>query len=104
MKKFLCVCQAGIVRSGAMATAIKMDLHQEALQCGVAINSKETIDMLSNWADCIILMTPDFLKHIDPKHTSKVIVFDVGEDRWGNPMDPELYQMVQGFVKGLKIS
>lgn len=95
--KFLCVCDGGNVRSVAMAYALKMN-EQEALAVGRLYTTKETMDMLSSWADQIILMEPHMIESIDPMFHKKIIVCDVGPDRYGLYIHPELQVQVVMFM------
>ena len=93
--KFLCVCEGGTVRSGAMAHVLKYEHGQEAIAASWLKLSQETLDFLSEkWADRIILMQPRFLDKFQ-KHLAKIKVIDVGIDRWVNPLHPELMGIVR---------
>ncbi len=93
VKKFLCVCSAGSVRSVSLATALKTHFGQDAIAVGVHKNGQEVIKLLCDWADYIILMTPQFKKLL-PKEIdeSKIRIVDVGADVWGNPFDVNLHR------------
>lgn len=92
--RFLCVCEGGVVRSAALATVLRWDFGQESVALSAAKNGHEIFDMLSAWADYIILMQPAFETSIPKKYASKIRVFDVGPDVWGNPMHKDLRKIV----------
>lgn len=89
MKKFLCVCEGGNVRSVSMAFALK-EQGQDALAIGWRFISPGTLNMLCKWADYIIVMQPMFTIHIPPEFQVKVRTYDVGEDNYGNPFHDQL--------------
>lgn len=93
-RRFLTVCEGGVVRSVSMATVLRWDFGQDAIPVSSAKSGPEAIFLLAEWADYIILMEPKFETCIPKKYAHKIRVFDVGPDVWGNPMHPELRQMV----------
>jgi len=102
--KILTICSAGTVRSVAMAHCLKHNFDQDALPAGRDANSQQTLDMLSDWADVIILMQPKYGEGILKRHVHKVVppaLTDVGMDRWGNALDPELQSIVGEIAKDL---
>jgi len=90
IKKFLCICAWGNVRSVAMAQFIKElngkyqnhreqgTLEYEAIAIGNSVTSEETRKMLGEWADVKIDMR-NFLP----------------TDEWHNPRHPELKEKVK---------
>jgi hypothetical protein len=96
--KFLCVCEGGNVRSVSLTYVLKYEFDQEALAASWAKCSQETLDMLGGWADKIVLMQPRFGdKFVQWKE--KLLVVDVGQDRWGNPFHPELKEFLSKVVQ-----
>lgn len=96
--KFLCICAGGNVRSRAMAWAL-MELHrQEALSVGAQYNRPETIAMLCEWADRIVVMEPSFVTAVPVQLRTKVAVCDVGEDLYGSPWHFILQDKVKKFA------
>lgn len=71
--KVLCVCEHGNVRSVALAYLIKTIYKHEAIAIGEKDTSKETRDLLIEWADKVIYV-PDL----------------VGEDIWHDPFHHNL--------------
>lgn len=95
--KILCVCSAGINRSGGMAYILKKN-GQDALTVGADRNTPETINMLSQWADRIVVMEPKFKSYIPEPFRKKVRICDVGEDIYGSPTHHWLIKKVEKFV------
>lgn len=92
MKKFLCICEAGCVRSVAMAGALKMTGDQDAVAASWRWNSKETLAQLADWADYIILMQKwDPNSFLPERAHSKVRVVDVGPDNFGSAFHRDLF-------------
>lgn len=118
--KILTICRGGQVRS----VALKYLLHysnygqHDVLACGVESNTQETREMLYEWADIIIVMTPEFAKFVPEKYHTKWVLtpnstrgykdgaeerrlycFNVGEDRFMNPFHPELQAMLKHMIE-----
>ncbi len=97
-KKVLCCCRGGNSRSVGMAYTLKYcGWGHDALACGVEGNDPETVEMLCNWAEIIICMTPEFKNKINPKYYYKTYICDVGFDRYFNP-SPDLIDQCSKFV------
>lgn len=99
VRKFLCVCEGGNVRSHALAFLLHDKYQQEAVCCGWRRVSKETLDYFSEWADYIVVMQAEFSEKISAPYKAKVRVFDVGPDRFGIYVHPELLDMVTSVTK-----
>jgi hypothetical protein len=99
--KYLVVCDGGNVRSVAVAFILKYHYNQEAIAAGRLHLSPATMHMLAEWADRIILMQPQMQSSIPTMFADKITVTDVGEDRWGVYVHPELLQLAQGIAFGL---
>jgi hypothetical protein len=97
--RFLCVCEAGTVRSGAAAHGLKYYFGQEALTASHAKLKDDTLEMLCTWADRIVLMQPKFGDRISDQFKNKVKVLDVGQDTWGNPLDKGLMDKVLDLLQ-----
>ncbi len=94
-KKFLCICDGGNVRSQAMVVALKELHRQEAIAIGRWRVSPLTMEMLCSWADKIIVMQPHMVESVPAQFHGKTVCVDVGEDRFGIQVHPELWVMVQ---------
>lgn len=97
--RFLCVCEAGTVRSGAAAHALKYYFGQEAIAASHSKLLDDTMEMLFEWADRIVLMQPHFVDRIPEVYRHKVKVCDVGKDVWMNPLAPLLLAKVLEFMQ-----
>jgi len=80
--KAVCLCQDANSRSVTCAYILKSYYHIDALCCGWNRNSKETLEMLFEWADTIFVMQQDYVKYVSEKYLSKIYVIDVGPDKW----------------------
>lgn len=56
--KILTCCFGGNVRSVGCKFVLHMKYGHDVLACGVDHNTPETIEMLCNWADYVIVMEP----------------------------------------------
>ena len=106
MTKVLAICQAGTIRSGALSHLLKYAYGVDALSASAEETPDTTMSILADWADYIVLLEPHFAVRIPPEFHAKVRVFDVGPDRWSNPLHPELLAIVkrQNFAKPLAIA
>jgi len=76
--KILCICENGNVRSVGLAYVLKTLFKHEAIAVGYKKVSVDTMRMLTEWADKIIVLTDEFEITTNPKF----IRFDVGKDIW----------------------
>jgi hypothetical protein len=93
-KKFLTICEGGIVRSVSLAAVLRWDFKQDAVPLSGAKSSDEVISLLSDWAEYIIVMWNPAVERIPKRNIGKIRLFDVGPDIWGNPMHPELRDLM----------
>lgn len=87
--KFLCICAGGNTRSVSCATSLKRRGHN-AMAAGWHHNSPDPIDILSRWADRIVIMyhwEPTFIPNAE---LHKVRYLDVGHDVWHDPTNADL--------------
>ncbi len=94
--KILTMCAGGNVRSVGLKYLLKYKYGHESLACGQDSNSAETIEMLCNWADYIIVVTNEYRKFSPEKDHNKMFCYDIGVDRFGYAFHPEL---LDGFDK-----
>jgi len=80
--KVLVMCQGGNSRSVAMGYLLKYKYNFDAIACSLEKNSEETLQMLFEWSEKIILMQGYMMEHVPKEFHNKVIVTDVGEDVW----------------------
>lgn len=100
-RKFLCVCDGGNVRSAALAYVLHDILGQEALAVGRQRVSASTLALLCRWADLIVIMQPHMQESIPVEFESKLRCVDVGVDRYGIWIHPELLPQVQAGAEWL---
>jgi len=99
--KVLTICSAGTVRSVSLAHVLKSCYGVDAIPTGHDLNSQETLDMLSDWADLIVVMQPHFAADLPARNAKKVVIVDVGPDVWGNPLDVGLLRKTHAIAKEL---
>jgi hypothetical protein len=88
------MCQGGNCRSVACAYLLKYKYGMDALACSWEANSADTLKMLFQWADAIIVMEGWMKKKVPTDYHSKVFVIDVGQDVWMNGLHPDLIAKV----------
>ena len=86
-RKVLCLCQRGNSRSVGLAWILKDELRKQhctadALAAGVETCSRETLQMLCAWAETIILVDARKTDKVPAEYHSKMLVWDVGSDRY----------------------
>ena len=93
--KILCCCAGGNCRSVGLAYLLKDFWHIDALALGLAtVSGPETRTMLFEWADHIIPCTDEVNHgHVPEQYQPKTSLWDVGPDRWGNSLHPELLSL-----------
>lgn len=96
--KILIMCAGGNVRSVGLKYLLKYQYGHEALACGQDANSAETIDMLCQWADYIIVVAEEYLKFIPEQHSNKLFCYNIGEDRFGYAFHPELLTIGNNLI------
>ena len=86
MSRILTVCKHGLVRSVGLADVLKLHFEPvDVIPVGNASNSPETLEMLYEWADHIVIMEERYRKRIHiQKHRERAIVCEVGQDTYGN--------------------
>ena len=98
--KILCLCQKGNSRSVALAWYFKMEHkpHHEAIAAGMVTTARSTRNMLYKWSDLIILVAPQYRHWIPEQYDDKVLVWNVGTDRFFRGFSEELLDMYRKFV------
>lgn len=97
--KFLCVCEGGTVRSVSLAWVLKYEFNQDAIAASWLKNSQETLDLLAQWADKIVVLQPKFSSKFG-SFKEKLLTVDVGPDIWMNPLHPKLMEIVRKSAAG----
>lgn len=79
--KILAVCRKGNIRSVGIKVGLNNWGYHDVLSVGGLLVSQETLDMLCEWADVILLAKPDHGERIKPKYMDKVnTIFYIGDD------------------------
>lgn len=91
-RKFLCVCNGGVVRSVTLAAMLKYWWNLDAMAASIDKNVGDTMTMLCNWADVIVVMDGWMLGWFQEQYgntsfseqvMSKLKLVPVGPDKWG---------------------
>ena len=96
--KILTVCDQGNNRSVQFAHLLKY-LKNDTIPIGLKTTTKETLDMLFEWADTIILTEEKQRDDIPETYHDKIRVWDVGPDNYPRPFNKELYEMARKIIK-----
>lgn len=104
MKKIMVICNAGVARSGSIAYVLKRNYGQDALAASFDYQSTPTFNMLSDWADIIIPVTPALATRVPSRDRHKIFQIDIGPDIWKNPVHPDLLAIATGVAEKLKDS
>jgi predicted protein tyrosine phosphatase len=97
--KFVTICQGGNVRSVALAYLLKYKCGHDAIACSWQKNSDETRLMLYQWADFICVLEEKFTQYVPEEFHNKIKVYEVGPDRWGNSLHPELLALLELMIE-----
>lgn len=98
-KKILCVCWGGCSRSVGLSNTLKYGHGHDTLAVGIEGNSPETLKMLCQWAEVIVVMSAHMIDDIPKEFESKVRLCEVGKDVYFNP-NKELYGLCADWVDG----
>lgn len=100
--RILVVCDEGNNRSVTIAHQLKYWNH-DVLSCGLTRNGPETLEMLFNWAERIILVEKMHIAKmptlIADNFAGKMQLWDVGPDTYPRPFNPELLQKVRRLMQ-----
>lgn len=95
-RKFLTVCNGGVVRSVTLAAMLKYWFDEDAVAASIDKNHGETMNMLAEWADVIVVvdawMVEWFKENVPMRSEGKVKLVPIGVDRWGMSNHPELIE------------
>lgn len=97
--KVLTICQGGHVRSVGMKYLLRYKYGHEAISAGWETVSSDTLRMLCDWADVVVIMQPKFERYISPDFKEKLLCYDVGEDNYGNPFHPILLGSLEKMIE-----
>ena len=96
MDKILVVCERGNVRSVTCAAILKDYLGlTDVIAVGYRTTTPETMRMLCDWAQLVLVVGQPWIKAELPDASDpNILVVDIGEDRWGQAMHPDLVRAV----------
>ncbi len=101
--KILCICKGGNVRSVALAQMLKeaKSPRVDPLAASAKHNDRDTLGMLFAWADRVALLSEDVRKYLPDefKHHRKLVLVEVGRDRFGRASHPELRGLLKPTVE-----
>ena len=96
--KILTLCAGGNVRSVGLRYLLHYKYGHEVLACGQDANNLETREMLCKWADYVIPVTQEYAKFVPVEYSNKIIVYEIGEDRFSYAFHPELIQICDNLI------
>lgn len=93
--KILTVCNKGNCRSVGTRYCLYRRGYNNVIAIGCRVALPETLRMLCNWADMILLAEPWYIDSL-PKGIYKKInkKFTIGEDIWSNPLNYRLHDII----------
>lgn len=97
MTKNLCICWYAHSRSVALARLLQQK-GESAVAIGVG-TSGDAINVLAPWADRIFVLETAYKEFVPAEYHDKVVIFDVGPDRWVNPYSQELRDILEGMYQ-----
>lgn len=96
----LTLCERGNNRSVIMASILRENGHQrDVISQGVYTATQDTLVMLYDWADKIILTTTTISGSIHPEYENKVMVCDMGPDPYGPNYHPGFRNKALSFIE-----
>ena len=79
--KILCVCRVGRIRSVGTKRELNNRGYNNVLSVGGLKVSVDTLNMLCEWADTILLAKPEHGEYIDSEYRGKINTnFYIGDD------------------------
>lgn len=100
--KFLVICEGGFTRSVCMAGHLRNNHgapHHDAIALAGRFNSYELTEKLSAWAEKIVVMEPKHRDYVPTEYHHKIEVCDVGPDRYGNSLHPDLVKQIEDWCR-----
>jgi hypothetical protein len=102
----LTICRRGNHRSVLTAMLLRDQRgYRDVIPAGIESLSDETLSMLFNWAEKILVVAEGVANRIPVEHQNKVIIMELGVDLWGLPFHPPFaekanqYLDEHGFIK-----
>lgn len=95
----LCICDGGTNRSVAMARILNEEFGHEAMSASGRWLGVATRRMLCEWADKIVVMQERMYLYVPKEYMGRLVVCDVGEDRYHTPWHEELRVQCRKFAE-----
>ena len=92
--KIVTLCEEGIKRAVAAKWLLQFRPEHQVIAVGVKRLHADTLQMLYDWADLIILLDARYADGIPPE---KLLVWDVGPDVFHGGFDPILIQRLKAL-------
>ena len=100
----LIMCIRGDHRSVCMASILRNEMKQrDVITCGAYTFSQETLVMLYEWADRIIVVDPKVQDAIHPEYRDKMVLLDMGDDPWGPQFNPTFMTRATLLIEQLNL-
>jgi len=96
--KILTVCDQGNNRSVNFAHLLKY-WNNDVIPIGLDTTSQETLEMLYDWADYIILTEAIQKYKMPEEYNNKIKILDVGADNFPRPFNIELNSKVKRLLE-----
>lgn len=100
--KVVCCCRRGQVRSVAARNVLLNYGLLKVLTCGLENNDQDTLKMLYQWADAILVVgSPGVWLLLRPEYKYKAHFLEVGHDLWGDYRHEELQCLLKPLISNL---
>ena len=99
-EKWLVVCRGGNTRSTAIALLLKYKYGKDALAASIEKNTRQTLYMLTSWADKILVTEPDhyeFIRQFTPR--VRLLSLDRVERLRAHPYEIEFLKQIDAKLK-----
>jgi predicted protein tyrosine phosphatase len=103
VKHILCVCEHGNSRSVTMAWLLKYVEDFETLTAGLGYHTPETLQMLFEWADVIVVPEDKLLALIPEKYKAKIKFYNIGADIYPRPHNKDLLKKAHELMDNDRI-
>ena len=102
--KILTVCNKGNCRSVGTRYCLYKRGYKNVIATGATVTPIETLQMLCDWADKILIAKPKHAKWLPKNAQSKIDKkFTIGEDVWHNPMSYKLHDVANHQLDLIKL-
>jgi len=98
-KRILTICEYGNSRSVGLGWMLKHFYNKEVIACGIISTTPETFNLLCDWAESIIITFAPIEPYMPQKFKDKIVVWDVGHDRYFIPPVTELQEQFTNYLE-----